>query len=219
MVSGNPWQELDTVTVTYEGKWSQLARTLQPTLVDAQYRQSSTEVYSPRKQQVLQRHRGLAGEKRVLRTPTSINVSRNGMTDPATDSLEAAALVADAYVVFTFGSSVLRERGASWRILSQRHLSGEMCTLIAGTLRPGFGMSEADGVIAWIGNQTKRLHRIQLTLNGLESTAGADVDVTFGDFRPGPEETEWPHYFVERIRRPINAKAHEWKLTNIDLKP
>jgi hypothetical protein len=80
-------------------------------------------------------------------------------------------------------------------------------------------MSEADGVIAWIGNQTKRLHRVQLTLNGLESTAGADVDVTFGNFRPGPEETEWPHHFVERIRRPINAKAHEWKLTTIDLKP
>lgn len=219
MVSGNPWQELDTITVTYEGDWSSLARALQPTLVDAHYRQSSTEVYSPRKRQVLQSHRGPAGEKRVLRTPTSIAVSRNSTTDLSTDSLEAAALVADAYVVFTFGSSVLRECGSSWRNLGQRHLSGEMCTLIAGTLRPGFGMSEADGVIAWIGNQTKRLHRVQLTLNGLESTAGADVDVTFGNFRPGPEETEWPHHFVERIRRPINAKAHEWKLTTIDLKP
>jgi hypothetical protein len=216
-VAGHPWQRLNTVSVAYEGNWSSIAKTTQPVLVDANYRQISQEVYTPGKQQVLQIHRGPSGEKRVLRTRSDITVWRNGKADPSSESSEVAALVADAYIVFTFGSSVLRERGSSWQILGQRKLAGESCTLLAGTMRPGFGMSPADGVIAWIGNRTKRLHRIQLTLNGLASTAGADVDVTFGDFRAGPHGTEWQHHFIERVRRPINAKAHEWRLTKLDL--
>jgi hypothetical protein len=168
---------------------------------------------------VFQIHRGPAGEKRVLSTSSKITVWRNDETDPSAESREAAALVADAYIIFTFGSGVLRERGSSWQILGQRNLAGELCTLLSGTMRPGFGMSKAASVIAWIGSRTKRLHRIQLTLNGLASTAGADVDVTFGDLRAGPNGTEWPHHFSVRIRRPINAKAHEWRLTILELAP
>lgn len=213
--AGRPWQRLTSVTVDYEGNWSNLAKSLQPALVDAGFRQASSETYQPGEKRVLQIHRGPAGEKRVRRTPTGVMVRRNGVTDDSAESREAAALVADAYIVFTFGSSVLYERGSSWQILEQGSLAGESCTLLAGTMRPGFGMSEADGVIAWIGNESSRLHRIQLTLNGLASTAGADVDVTFGDFRSGPDGTEWPYHFLERIRRPISAKAHEWRLTKL----
>ena len=210
-VAGHPWQRLKKVTVTFEGNWATLARALQPVLVDADYRQTSSEVYHPSKGEVIQSHRGTAGVKFVRRTPNGIVVNRNGVADTSLESSHAAALVADAYIVFTFGCSALRERGSSWQILDRRPLAGESCTLLAGTMRPGFGMSHSDGVIAWIGDKTRRLHRIQLTLNGLASTAGADVDVTFGDFRPGPSGTEWPHHFLERIRRPIDAKAHEWK--------
>ena len=215
--AGRPWQRLASVTVDYEGNWSPLAKALQPVLVDAGFRQASSETYQPGETRVLQIHRGPAGEKRVRRTLTEVMVRRNGVTDNSTESREAAALVADAYIVFTFGSSVVYERGSCWQILGQGSLAGESCTLLAGTMRPGFGMSNADGVIAWIGNESSRLLRIQLTLNGLASTSGADVDVTFGDFRSGPDGTEWPHHFLERIRRPISAKAHEWRLTKLSI--
>jgi hypothetical protein len=188
-------------------------------LVDAGFRKSSTEIYTPGRNSVSQLHRGPAGEKRVQRSPGNLEIWRNGEVSRGTEERRAAALVADAYTLFTFGSSVLKERGTSWRLLGRRMLHGESCQLIAGTLRPGLGESSADGVIAWIGLETKRLLRLQFTLNGLESTAGADVDVTFNDFQPGPYGTEWPRHFLERVRRPLDVKAHEWKMTNLTIVP
>lgn len=213
--SGDPWQRFRRVEVAYDGEWSRFAERTQPVLVDSRYRKASTETYTPPLKKVLQVHQGLAGEKRVLRTPGAIRISRNGDKVSIDEELRAAALVADAYVMFTFGSSVLRERGTGWRTIGKRTLNGERCSLVSGTFRPGFGMSDADEVIAWIGEGSKRLHRVQFTLNGLASTAGADVDVTFGDFQPGPNGTEWPRRFVERVRRPLNLKAHEWRMTGL----
>ena len=109
-----------TVTVTFEGNWATLARALQPVLVDADYRQTSSEVYHPSKGEVIQSHRGTAGVKFVRRTPNGIVVNRNGVADTSLESSHAAALVADAYIVFTFGCSALRERGSSWQILDRR---------------------------------------------------------------------------------------------------
>ena len=80
-----------------------------------------------------------------------------------------------------------------------------------------FGMFAADGMIVWIGDETQRLQRAQASLLGLESTAGADVDVTFGDFQPGALGTEWPRYFNERVRRPFDVQAHEWRMTNLQV--
>lgn len=216
---GDPWQRLRQIEVTYEGEWSRFAQRMQPVLVDSGYRKDSTETFTPSLKKVLQIHRGAEGTKRVLRTPDKIQVSRNGTAIVDKDELEAAALVADAYAMFTFGSSVLRERGTDWHVIGKRQLNGEQCHLVAGTFRPGFGMSDADGVIAWIGEKSKRLLRLQFTLNGLAATAGADVDVTFGDFQPGPYGTEWPRHFVERIRRPLDVKAHEWRMTGLKVTP
>jgi hypothetical protein len=213
--SGNPWQKLRRVSVQYDGEWTAIAKRVQPILVDAGFRKSSTETYFPREGKVIQIHRGPDGEKSVTRLPGSIKVQRNGAPDTEAEPSAAAALVADAYTVFTFGSSVLLDRGSGWRVLGQRELAGERCTLISGTMSPGFGISKSDGVIAWIGDRSKHLLRIQLTLEGLESTAGADVDVTFGDFQPGPHGTEWPRHFVERVRRPFDVKAHEWRMISL----
>jgi hypothetical protein len=218
-ISGDPWQKLRQVEVDYDGEWSGFAQRTQPVLVDAGFRKSSTEIYTPGRNSVSQLHRGPAGEKRVQRSPGNLEIWRNGEVSRGTEERRAAALVADAYTLFTFGSSVLKERGTSWRLLGRRMLHGESCQLIAGTLRPGLGESSADGVIAWIGLETKRLLRLQFTLNGLESTAGADVDVTFNDFQPGPYGTEWPRHFLERVRRPLDVKAHEWKMTNLTIVP
>lgn len=216
--AGNPYQRFHTVTVDYEGEWSKFATKTQPVLTDPEFRKTSSEVYSPRRSRVEQVHRGPGGEKRVTRTRSDIKIIRNGQVITDQEELQAAALVADCYTVFTFGSSALIELGSGWEIIGQRTLNGERCTLIAGSMRPGFGMSEGDGVIAWIGDETKRLQRVQMSLLGLASTAGADIDVTFGDFQPGPRGTLWPRYFNERIRRPVDTQAHEWRMTRLDVR-
>jgi hypothetical protein len=215
--SGDPYQRFQRIDVSYEGKWSKIATAIQPKVTDPDFRIASDESYFPRQRKIIQTYRGSAGEKVVTRTRNGIEVTRNG--DPVTDEeeLDSAALVADCYVIFTFGSSALVELGSDWKVVGRETLAGETCILIAGNVRSGFGKSEEDAVIAWIGEDTKRLHRVQNTLFGLESTARADVDVSYSDFQAGPGNTEWPRHFVERIRRPFDAKAHEWWMTDIEV--
>jgi hypothetical protein len=213
--AGDPWQRLRSVTVNYDGEWTRLVPKLQPVLADITYRKSSVETYEPRSRRVTQTHTGLAGTKVVVRTPNSISVSRNGTAATDAEERAAASLVADAYTVFTFGSSVLLARGSDWRLMGSARVGSEKCTLVSGIVKPGFGDSPADAVIAWIGNETQRLLRVQLTLNGLATTAGADVDVKFSDFQPGPAGTEWPRRYLEYVRRPLNVKAHDWRMTAI----
>ena len=216
--AGNPYQRFSRVEVDYDGEWSNFATKTQAILTDPEFRKSSSEIYFPKRGRITQIHRGPGGEKLVTRTRGGIEVVRNGEIVTDEEELQAAALVTDCYRVFTFGSSALLELGSGWTIIGQRSLNGERCTLIAGSMRPGFGLSEGDGVIAWIGDETKRLQRVQMSLLGLASTAGADIDVTFGDFQPGPQGTLWPRYFNERIRRPIDTQAHEWRMTSLDIR-
>ena len=215
--AGNPWSRFRTVRVGYSGEWSRFVVKVQPVLTDPAFRKSSSELYEPKSARITQVHTGPAGEKIVVCTRGNTTVQRNRNPDFDTDSVAAAGLVADAYTVFTFGSSVLLARGSDWRILGEQNLAGEKCTLVAGTMKPGFGPSEQDAVIAWIGTQTHRMHRFQFTLNGLASTAGADVDVTFSDFQPGPNATEWPRHFIERVRRPFDVQAHDWRMTSLEV--
>ena len=84
-------------------------------------------------------------------------------------------------------------------------------------MRSGFGKSKAAGAIAWIGNRTQRLKHVQLPLNWLSSTAVTNIDVTLGDFRASRNKTMRPHLQLERGRRPLNVKAHEWRLTQLEL--
>jgi hypothetical protein len=97
--------------------------------------------------------------------------------------------------------------------MQRQEIDGDPCDLVFGMLKPGVGRSDEDQVIAWISQRDKRLRRVQFTLNGLASTVGADVDVTFDDFQPGPNGTEWPRHFLETVRRPLTVKAHEWRMT------
>ena len=216
--SGNAYQRFRSVEVEYDGEWGKLATKIQPVLTDPQFRKVSTDTYSPRLGKVVQIHRGAGGEKTVVRTRKNVEVTRNGERVSDEEERHAAALVADCYIVFTFGSSALLELGSGWKLIGERRLNRERCSLIAGTLRPGFGMSEGDGVIAWVGQETKYLKRVQMSLFGLASTAGADVDLTYGYFQPGPDGTVWPRYFNERIRRPFDIQAHEWRMTKLELK-
>ena len=55
-----------------------------------------------------------------------------------------------------------------------------------------------------------------MTLNRLESTRGAEVDVTFRDFW-NIGDIVWPTDFDERIRVPSNLHAHHWRMLGLDL--
>lgn len=213
--SGDAWRNGHVVDVRFDGKWSPIATRLQPDLTDPGYRKTSHETYVPRESRVTQRHRGPAGTKRVERTPQSIEIKYAPKREVTELQKAAAALVTDAYPLFLFRSSWLADRGRDFKVIGKRDLGGESCWLVEATVVPGFGGSRRDHVVAWIGRRSLRTHRVQLTLFGLESTAMADVDVTFDEFQAADRDTEWPGHFVEFIQRPFKAQAHEWWLHDI----
>jgi hypothetical protein len=212
---GDPWKTYRQVKVGYSGEWSGIATRLQPVLTDSGFRKDSVETYEPRRPRVRQTHSGPRGTKEVLRDGREIVVKFNGVATADREVLDAAALVADAYTVFLFGSSWLAENGRELRLLDERELDGQRCQLVAGRLAPGFGVAERDEFIAWIEAESRLLKRFQFSLNGLASTRGADVDVVFSDFRVAADGAIWPGRFVEHIQRPLRAKAHEWRMTTL----
>jgi hypothetical protein len=71
--------------------------------------------------------------------------------------------------------------------------------------------------VLFIDRATKQLRRVRMTLNGVESTRGAEVDVTFRNFRT-VEGVLWATDFDERIRVPFDLHAHHWTLQEIKLR-
>jgi len=214
---GDPWKKYREVEVAFVGEWTVLASRLQPVVTDPGFRKSSVETYHPRTGRVRQVHTGPMGTKTVERKRPEIRVAFNGADSSDPEVLDAAALVVDAYKSFVFGTSWLLREGADFKLIGERTLDGESCHLVAGRLSPGFGNSAEDHFIVWIGRESSLMKRIQISLNGLESTRGADVDVIFSDFRKAADGSVWPAYFLESIQRPLVAKAHEWRMTSLKL--
>jgi len=216
-VHGDAWKNYKRVDVSFDGEWSRLATRIQPILTDPAFRKSSAETYLTGSKIVSQTHTGPDGRKTVERRTAAISVSYNGTRTQNMDKLDAAALVADAYTVFLFGSSWIATHGANLQILPSKSIGNVSCHLVSGTVRPGFGNSPEDRFIAWIAEDSSHLLRFQFTLNGLETTQGADVDVTFSEMRKAMDGSIWPTRFIERVRRPVNIKAHEWRTTSLTL--
>lgn len=214
---GDPWKRYNRVNVSFDGQWGKLATRIQPALTDPDFRKSSTETYRTGRKNVSQTHTGPEGTKTVTRNGNSISVSYNGTPAHNSEKLDAAALVTDAYTVFLFGSSWLAENGKHFQLLPSQSIAGESCHLVSGTLQPGLGKSPQDKFIAWISKDTNHLKRFQFTLNGLESTQGADVDVTFSQMKTTPDGSSWPTAFLERVQRPIKIQAHQWNMTSLAL--
>lgn len=216
---GDAWKRYREVEVAFDGEWSTIAKRIQPVLTDPDFRKSSVETYRPATGKVRQVHSGPQGTKTVVRQRPDVRVSFNDTASDDAEVLDAAALVVDAYCAFLFGPSWLSQVGTDFKLIGERELGGETCHLIEGRLSPGFGNSPEDHFIVWIGRDSLWMKRIQISLNGLDSTRGADVDVTFSDFQKAPDGSVWPRHFLEFIQRPIRAKAHEWRMTAIKLKP
>lgn len=144
-------------------------------------------------------------------------VSYNGEQIGDEPRRDASALVADAYTAFLFGSSWLMAHGEDLAVLSPAELEGVPCVRVQGRLKPGFGFSEEDRFIAWIDAESKLLRRLQFTIEGLESTRGADVDVTFSEFWTAKDGSVWPGRFIEWVQRPVLVKAHDWRMTALEV--
>lgn len=218
-LTGDGWNRYRKVEVSYDGEWTGIVKRLQPDLVDGEFRKSSEEIYEPGKNLVRQWHRGPGGRKMVLRTPGAIEVEYEAPDGREADKnlRDAAALVADAYTVFLFGTSWLKEHAEDLSLLEPREFSGEICDLVQGRVRPGFGFSEEDRFIAWVGRESGWLRRFQFTIDGLESTRGADVEVSFFDHWRAADGSVWPGRFVEWVERPVKVKAHEWSMMGLKL--
>ena len=215
--SGNAWQRYRQVKVSYSGEWSYLATRLQPVLTDPGFRKGSVETYQPRSGRVQQLHTGPQGTKQVTRQGSKTAVVLNGKTSNDSEVSAAAGLVVDAYTAFLFGPSWLVGHGSKLTLLPQKSLGGESCTLVSGKLSPGIGSPAADYFIAWIGDDSGLMRRFQFSLNALDSTRGADVEVTFSEHWKAADGSVWPGHFVESIERPILTKAHGWRLTGLRL--
>lgn len=213
--SGDPWSRYGKVEVSYSGEWSGIAKKVQPVLVDPNFRKSSVELYEPRSSRVRQVHNGPGGTKVVLRTPKSTKVSYGGIESRDSEVKASSALVADAYTAFLFGPSYLKTRASSLGVVAPRKVGDELCDGVQGSLKPGVGESTEDHFIAWIGRDSGLMRQFQFTIDGLESTRGADVEVTFSEHWKASDGTIWPRHFVEHIVRPIPVKAHDWRMLSL----
>lgn len=223
------YSALEDVNVRYAGHWRRLVGVLQPTLVDSGFRGGSEERLLLREGVMAQSHTGPKGHKQVVRVSSAksngIQVWFNGEQAHDKDSLDAAALVADAYALFLFGPMLLIKNENPHRDLQAASAgSAEVtqdghtysCDVITLQLSPGFGNAESDQVALYIDRETHLMRRVRMTLNGLESTRGALVDIDTSDHR-ALHGIMWPTSFHERLLRPAPLDVHRWRLTGLDV--
>jgi hypothetical protein len=203
------------LSVRYEGKWASIGPRFQPVLVDSKFRGASEERITLSPRIIAQTHTGPGGVKKVLRSHGQIAISYNGMATDDDETEQAAALVADAYALFLLGPFYFQQSGTVFAMNGESFVDQALCDEVLAILRPGLGMAEEDRVILHIDRNTKLLRRVRLTLNGLDSTRGAEVDVTFRDFKK-IDGVLWPTDFDERIRSPFKLHAHHWNLRGLE---
>lgn len=209
------FRQIRDLSVRYEGKWAAIGPRFQPVLVDSKFRGDSEEriILSPRI--TAQSHKGPGGVKNVVREPGQIAIAYNGTASEDAEANRAAALVADAYALFLLGPLYFQQRGTVFAMNGESLVDQALCDEVLAILRPGLGLAEEDRVILYIDRSSKLLRRVRLTLNGLDSTRGAEVDVTFREFKK-IDGVLWPTDFDERIRSPFKLHAHHWNLRGLD---
>jgi hypothetical protein len=208
--------KINDLSVRYEGKWAAIGPRFQPVLVDSKFRGGSEErlILAPRI--IAQSHTGPGGIKKVLRQPDQIAIAYNGTRSKDAEANAAAALVADAYALFLLGPFYFQQSDTTFATNGASVVDDALCDDVLAVLSPGLGMAEEDRVILSIDRKSKLLRRVRLTLNGLESTRGAEVDVTFRDFKK-IGGVLWPTDFDERVRSPFKLHAHHWNLRGLEI--
>jgi hypothetical protein len=224
------YSSIDDLNVSYAGHWRRLVGILQPVLVDSGFRGGSEERLLPREGVIAQSHLGTKGHKQVVRISTahsgsSTHVWLNGEETFDRDRVDAAALVAEAYSLFLLGP-ILLDVNARPRRGIQAALAGTtevtqakrkyLCDVLNLRMSPGIGNSESDQLALYIDHESRLMRRVRMTLNGLESTRGALVDIDTYEHR-SMHGVMWPTAFHERLLRPAPLDVHEWRLTGLDI--
>ena len=218
------YRGLRDVSVSYRGQWRPFVGRIQPDLVDAGFRQGSQERLLPHDALVAQSHTGPAGHKEVvwrraggsIVAPGSIAVWRNDVRSTDAPTLEAAALVAEAYAMFLLGPLWLIDRGLVVRAHGSERVDGRDCDVVEVWLEPGLGEVRLDRVALCIDRDDDLVRRFRFTLEGTANTRGAVAEVDTFDHlsRFG---LRWPTRFYERVVHPIHIPAHDWHLTGLDV--
>jgi hypothetical protein len=222
--------KISDINVSYAGHWRWLVGKIQPALVDAGFRGGSEERLLLRDGIIAQAHTGRQGHKQVVRINTpqggsSIQVWFNGEEAHDKDRIDAAALVADAYSLFLLGPVLLAvnqsphreiqaELAASAEVNQAQH--AHVCDVLNLKVSPGIGNSQSDRLALYIDRETRLMRRVRMTLDGLESTQGALVDVDTYEHR-SLHGMMWPTAFHERLLRPAPLDVHAWRLTGLDV--
>lgn len=210
------FKKVRDVSVHYEGRWASIGPRFQPVLSDTGFRRGSEERLLIGPRIMAQEHTGPAEKKLVVRVPGKVSVAYNGALSDDAETKRAAALVADAYTLFLLGPFYFDRPGITFATDGEAIVDKAVCDEVLAVLRPGFGEAEEDRVILFIDRASKQLRRVRMTLNGLESTRGAEVDVTFRDFRK-IDGILWPTDFDERIRVPFDLHAHHWRMLGLEI--
>ncbi len=213
---GSAFEKIHDVSVRYEGQWPSIGPRFQPVLSDTGFRRGSEERLLTGPRIIAQEHTGPAGKKLVLREPGKVTVVYNAALSTDDEAKRAAALVADAYTMFLLGPFYFERPGVMLAPNGEALVEKAVCDQVLAVLRPGFGLAKEDRVILFIDRATKQLRRVRLTLNGLDSTRAAEVDVTFRNFRT-VGGIVWPTDFDERIRVPFDLQVHRWRMLGLAL--
>ncbi|MEO7723891.1 MAG: hypothetical protein ABIU29_04270 [Chthoniobacterales bacterium] len=213
---GKAFSKVRDLSARYEGQWAPIGPRFQPVLSDTKFRRGSEERLLVNERIMAQLHTGSGGTKRVLRTPGKVTVAYNGVPSTDAEVQNAAALVADAYSMFLVGPFYFERPGVVLSLTGETTVDDALCDQVLAILRPGFGFAEEDRVVLSIDRASHRLRRVRMTLNGLESTRGAEVDVTFREFRT-IGSIVFPSDFDERIRAPFQLHAHHWRMLGLTI--
>lgn len=212
------WQSVRDISVGYAGEWYGLVGRLQPTLIDAAFRQGSQErLILGERVVVAQHHTGPGGEKQVVRAGQEIAVFYNGMAMPDAEKAAAAALVADGYRMFLSGPFYFLAGNTHLEMGEAAEIDGRSQATLIAVRRPGHGQSAEDRYQLYIDRDSKLLRRVRFTMEGLASTRGAVAEVDFLEHRT-IDGIVWPVRFHERLKKPIpDLPVHDWHVTGIDI--
>lgn len=212
------FKQIDDLSVGYAGEWYGLVSKLQPTLIDADFRQGSQErILLGKKPVVAQHHLGPKGSKQVIRPTDSMRVFYNGQPTADSNALAAAALVADGYRMFLTGPFYFLDGNLSLEMGDEENVEGRPCQTLIAVRRPGHGVSAEDRYLLFIDRENHLLRRIRFTMEGLASTQGAIAEVDFFDHL-SIAGVIWPTRYYERLRKPIpNLPVHDWRLIGLDI--
>ena len=212
------FRQIDDLSVGYAGEWYGLVSKVQPTLIDADFRQGSQErIIFKSGPLISQRHLGPKGSKQVIRRARDVQVFYNDVPSADRDVLAAAALVADGYRMFLTGPFYFLDGNLSLEMGEDETVEGRACTTLVAVRRPGHGLSAEDRYLLFIDAENHLLRRVRFTMEGLESTQGAIAEVDFFDHKAIAGVT-WPTRFYERLRKPIpSLPVHDWRLIGLDV--